>query len=106
GPWLLQESGGSRNAIRDALDLLRAEGLIERLPGVGTVVVAEKYPHGLDCLLGLAETLHEHGSVTNEVRATGLIVPPRPIGTRLRVPDGTPVVYVERLRCLNDEPLS
>ncbi|RPE41599.1 regulatory GntR family protein [Streptomyces sp. Ag109_O5-1] len=58
----------SRNTVRQALDLLRAEGLVDRLPSVGTVVVARKYPHGLDRLMGLAETLHEHGQVTNEVR--------------------------------------
>jgi GntR family transcriptional regulator len=105
-PWLGREFGVSRNAVRDALDLLRAEGLIERLPGVGTVVAAEKYSHGLEQLLGLAETMHEHGQVSNEVRATGLISPPRAIASRLRVPPESPVVYIERLRRLNDEPLS
>lgn len=55
----------SRNTVRHALDLLRAEQLVERLPGVGTVVVAEKYPHGLDRLvMGLAESLRQHGRVT------------------------------------------
>ncbi|MDX2766619.1 winged helix-turn-helix domain-containing protein, partial [Streptomyces europaeiscabiei] len=61
----------TRNTVREALDLLRAEGLVERFPGVGTVVVARKYPHGLDHLMGLAETLREHGTVTNEVRTMG-----------------------------------
>jgi hypothetical protein len=41
---------------------------VARRPGVGTLVVAHKYPHGLDRLMGLAETLREHGRVTNEVR--------------------------------------
>ncbi|GHH14360.1 hypothetical protein GCM10018780_54880 [Streptomyces lanatus] len=50
---------------------LRAEQLVERLPGVGTVVVAEKHSHGLDRLMGLAETLREQGRVTNEVRTMG-----------------------------------
>ncbi|HEX2312635.1 MAG TPA: GntR family transcriptional regulator [Thermomonospora sp.] len=101
-----EEFGASRNTVRDALDLLRAEGLVERCPGVGTLVVSEKYAHGLEWLLGLAETLHEHGRVTNEVRTTGLITPPREVAARLRSPEGEPVVYVERLRRLNGVPLS
>ncbi|WP_242892289.1 GntR family transcriptional regulator [Actinomadura litoris] len=103
---LVREFGTSRNTVRDALDLLRAEGLVERCPGVGTLAVAEKYPHGLERLLGLAETLREHGEVTNEVRTTGLIAPSREISSRLRLPEGEPVVYVERIRRLNGLPLS
>src|SRR4051794_7561945 len=56
---LAREFDISRNTVREALDLLREEGLVERSPGVGTTVVAEKYPQGLHRLLGLAETLHE-----------------------------------------------
>ncbi|TDD67065.1 GntR family transcriptional regulator [Actinomadura rubrisoli] len=103
---LVRDFGASRNTVRVALDLLRAEGLVERCPGVGTVVVAEKYPHGLERLLGLAETLREHGEVANEVRTTGLITPSREISSRLRLPDGEPVVYIERVRRLNGTPLS
>ncbi len=103
---LMAEFGTSRNTVRDALDLLRAEGLIERCPGVGTVVTTAKYPHGLESLLGLAETLHPHGVVTNELRTSGLLTPPPAVSARLGLPGGEPVVYVERLRRVNGEPLS
>lgn len=96
----------SRNTVRHALDLLRAEQLVERLPGVGTVVVAEKYAHGLDRLMGLAETLREHGQVSNEVRTMGPVAAPAPVAGRLRLPTGTDVLYIERLRKLNGLPLS
>jgi GntR family transcriptional regulator len=101
--------GASRNAIRDALGLLRAEGLVVRVQGVGTMVAARKYPHGLDRLLGLAETLREHGEVVNEVRTAAMIVPPPAVAARLRLPGGSPaaqVVCIERLRRLNGLPFS
>ncbi|MEV6006586.1 GntR family transcriptional regulator [Streptomyces sp. NPDC051976] len=100
------EYGVSRNTVRQALDLLRAEGLVERVPGLGTVVVGEKYPHGLDRLMGLAETLHPHGRVTNEVRALSTVRAPATVASRLHVPEHTDVLYVERLRRLDGLPLS
>ena len=105
-PLLVAEFGVSRNTVREALDVLRDEGLIDRLPGVGTVVRNEKYAHGIDQLRGLAETLCEHGEVSNEVRVASLVRPPATVARRLRVPDGDSVVYVERLRRLGGLPLS
>ncbi|GHB55669.1 putative GntR-family transcriptional regulator [Streptomyces viridiviolaceus] len=103
---LATDYGASRNTVREALDLLRAEGLVARQPGVGTVVVARKYPHGLDRLMGLAETLHEHGRVTNEVRTMGPVPAPAPVAERLQVAPASDVLYIERLRRLNAIPLS
>jgi GntR family transcriptional regulator len=103
---LAREFGVSRNAVRAALDVLRGEGLVDRVQGVGTVVAARKFPHGLEHLAGLAEELREHGEVTNEVRTAGLIHPPAAIATRLGVPPGARVVCVERLRRLSGLPLS
>jgi GntR family transcriptional regulator len=103
---LIEEFGESRNTVRVALDLLRDEGLIERCPGVGTVVASQKYLHGLDRLQGLAETLHEHGPVVNQVRTSGLVVPPTTVAERLQIAAREPVVYVERRRLLGGVPLS
>ncbi|MET9604766.1 GntR family transcriptional regulator [Streptomyces sp. NPDC006512] len=103
---LATDYGAGRNTVRQALDLLRGEGLVERRPGVGTLVVGEKYPHGLDRLQGLAETLHEHGEVTNEVRGAGPVRAPAPVAVRLGLPEHSEVLYIERLRRLNGLPLS
>lgn len=99
--------GASRNAVREALSLLRDEGLITRKQGVGTTVVMPKYGHGLDRLAGLAEALTGHGTVVNEVRAAHPVPdPPAAIVARLSLADGEGAVYVERLRWLGGVPLS
>jgi DNA-binding GntR family transcriptional regulator len=54
---LAAEFGVSRNAVRAALDLLRAEGLVERIQGTGTLVRGRKFDHSIDHLQGLVETL-------------------------------------------------
>ncbi|MFF1257678.1 GntR family transcriptional regulator [Streptomyces sp. NPDC058321] len=74
--------GATRNVIREALALLRDEGLIVRRRGIGTRVVTAKYGHGLERLTGLAETLVDHGTVTNEVRAAPGLAPPPQAGTQ------------------------
>jgi GntR family transcriptional regulator len=96
----------SRNTMRTALGLLAAEGLVERLPGVGTTVVTAKYAHGLHRLAGLAETLHEHGEITNEVRALTVIRPPALVARRLLIAGDEPVVYLERIRRLGGVAVS
>jgi GntR family transcriptional regulator len=78
---LIREFGTTRNTVREALGLLRDEGLVERVPGIGTFVVCEKYPHGLNTLLPAV------------ARRLGLAKP-------------TEVVYLERLRSLNGLVLS
>lgn len=97
----------SRNIVRDALALLRDEGLVDRVPGAGTFVVADKAVQGLDRLRGLAETF-ETGSdrVVNRVLLAE-VVPATPIvAERLELEPATPVVALERIRYLDGSPLS
>lgn len=104
---LATQFGASRNAVREALGLLRVEGLVIRQQGVGTTVVRPRYGHGLDRLAGLAETLSGYGTVSNEVRAARPVAePPTAVAQRLGLPPGAGAVYLERLRRLDGAPLS
>jgi GntR family transcriptional regulator len=96
----------SRNTVREALATLKAEGLIERGTKVGTHVAIRKYDHGLNALVGLKETFKGYGDIRNEVRAAMSVAAPPSVASRLRLRQGEPVVFVERLRYLGDLPLS
>jgi GntR family transcriptional regulator len=96
----------SRNAVREALAVLKSEGLIDREPKVGTHVAIRKYDHGLDALVGLKETFKDYGQIRNEVRAAMTVSAPPSVAARLQLPPGEPVVFIERLRYLGDLPLS
>jgi GntR family transcriptional regulator len=96
----------SRNTIREALAVMKNEGLIDRGRKVGTHVAQRKYDHGLDALLGLKETFTGHGEVRNEVRAATSVTAPPSVANRLRLQPGQPVVFIERLRYLGELPLS
>jgi GntR family transcriptional regulator len=98
--------GSTRNAVRDALRLLVAEGLLVRRPGLGTRVAARKFAHSLDRLAGLAETLLQQGVITNDVRISRWEESPPDIAQRLQIDDGATVLYLQRLRFLDGEPLS
>ncbi|MEU6477372.1 GntR family transcriptional regulator [Streptomyces sp. NPDC047017] len=103
---LITDFAVSRNTVREALGLLRDEGVVERRQGVGTVIVRRPLEHTLQRLTGLAETLEPHGPVTNRVRAAGPVRPPGEVARRLGVPEGGQVVYIERVRLLDGVPLS
>lgn len=104
---LAAEFGASRNIVRDVLTLLRAEGLVDRIPGAGTFVVSAKAVQGLDRLRGLAETFDAGADrVVNQV-VLAEIVPATPIvAEKLELAPRAPVVALERVRLLDGEPLS
>jgi GntR family transcriptional regulator len=84
----------SRNAIREALTVLKNEGLIDRGPKVGTHIAQRKYEHGLNALLGLKETFKDLGEVRNEVRAAMPVAAPPAVARRLQLEPGEQVVFI------------
>ncbi len=103
---LVAEFSVSRNTIREALTVLKHEGLIDRGPKVGTHVAQRKYEHRIDTLLGLKETFKDLGEVRNEVRAALVVAAPPSVARRLQLQPGGQAVFIERLRYLGDLPLS
>lgn len=96
----------SRNTVREALSVLKNEGLIDRGTKVGTHVAVRKYNHGLDALVGLKETFKDYGEVRNEVRAVLHLAAPPAVARKLALEPGAQVVYIERLRYLGELPVS
>jgi GntR family transcriptional regulator len=97
----------SRNTVRDALDLLRREGVVERVPGVGTFAVVRQARHVLDRLQGLSEGI-EHGGtrVVHELITHQEVEAPAIVCHELRVDPGAPTLLVERLTRIDGDPVA
>lgn len=96
----------SRATVRQAIAQLVYEGLLERRRSKGTIVSKAK----------LTETLYEFGSFTNEVFKSGrvptsrllhfdFIAAPDHIAERLQAQSGETLVWLERLRLVDGEPV-
>ena len=104
---LAAEFGVSRNAVREALSLLRSEGLITRIPGTGTFVTGAKLRQRLDRLEGLAESLAGHKlPVGNRVLSVREATASPYVAHKLGLEEGSPILFVERLRSVGGLPLS
>jgi GntR family transcriptional regulator len=105
---LMAEYGVSRGVIRDALDLLRAERLIERLQGAGTFVVAQaRVRHGIEVLRGLPDGIDKGASrITYQVLDLRRVPAPPIVAERLRISAGADVVFFERVTLLDGGPLT
>jgi GntR family transcriptional regulator len=98
--------GASRGAVRGALDLLREEGLIDRVPGAGTFALSRLARHRFDRLQGLSEGV-ERGveRVDHQVLALDRLPAPDVVSGALGVGAGDPVVMLERRSFIDGRPV-
>ncbi|MEV0066509.1 MULTISPECIES: GntR family transcriptional regulator [unclassified Amycolatopsis] len=98
---LMLSFSASRQVIRDALALLREEGLVKRVQGTGTFSVASKVRHAFSHLHGpepaLERVSHQILAIAQEVAA------PR-VADRLGLPVGAECGVIEYLAVLGTEP--
>ena len=96
----------SRTVVRQALSELETEGVIERVKGRGTFVAQHKTAERLvQSLTGLYEDVAARGShLRSEVRRLEVVPADQQIASELELQPGAPVIALERLRFVDDEP--
>jgi GntR family transcriptional regulator len=96
----------SRTVVRQALAELETEGVVERVKGRGTFVAQRKTSeHLVQSLTGLYEDVAARGShLRSEVRRQEVVPADEQIAAELALQPGAPVIVIERLRFVDDEP--
>jgi GntR family transcriptional regulator len=103
---LMLEYAVGRNVVRDCLDLLRQEGLVQRVPGTGTSLVATKAHHRFDRIHAINDTVAPSAPVTGEVLAMTRMTAPGPIATYLGIPAGGECTFLEYSALIGSTPFS
>jgi len=104
---LVQEYGVSRTTIRAAIQSLVQRGLVEIRRGKGTFVTQPKMTQELTELTGFVEDMQALGrQPTAKVLDRQIVAANQLVARRLALPQGAPVVRIQRVRLADRMPLS
>jgi len=100
---LSENFGVSRMTARKAIDRLVADGLLFRQPGKGTFVAPPKIAHGASQGLSFSAAMRAQGlDCRTRILEAALTRAPSHVARMLGVMAGAPVVFIRRLRIVDD----
>ena len=103
---LAQRYGVARATVTQAIDELAGKGLVYRVHGSGTFVAEPKFRQP-QTLTSFTEDMRARGMTPGSLVLTREAIPASAVIARhLQVPNGTPVVHIERVRTANGEPMA
>lgn len=106
GPELAKEYGVSVMTVRQAISELVNEGMLVSERGRGTYVARQKLAIRLPYFMGFTEEMRLRGFEPKTVIVgKGVTAASSDIAEYLRIPDRSEVVWYERLRLADDEPI-
>lgn len=100
---LMLSFSASRQVVRDALALLRDEGLVKRVPGTGTLSVASKVRHSFSYIHG-PEPVRDTEIVSHRILSISREVAASRVAERLKLPRGSECGVLEYLTLVGEEP--
>ncbi|HEV8023645.1 MAG TPA: GntR family transcriptional regulator [Candidatus Nanopelagicales bacterium] len=96
----------SRHTVREALRVLRDEGLLRSERGRGTTIDEGSYSQNMGTLYSLFRTIEDQGvPQRSEVRRLSTTVNPS-VAAKLQIESTDELVVLERVRFAGDEPLA
>lgn len=106
-PQLMRMFGVSRTTLRQGIDLLCREGLLQKKQGKGTLVSVPSLEENIHRIVSFTEDMLQRG-LTPQTRVifSGIIEAPLEIAEKLEIAPGEELARLDRLRLANGEPLS
>ena len=104
---LSDQLGVSRMTVRQALDVLHREGIVERRQGSGTFIAEPKLEQQVDALVGFSESMRQKGLIPGAKLLELEKIPAHiKLAEKLNLNIGHPLYYIHRLRTANGEPIA
>lgn len=95
----------NRHTLRRAMDELIGVGFVDRIHGKGTVVLQTPINYAISGTTRFTETLESQGRRTvSRILDRGQAPARGGVARRLRIPDGSPIIFIETMREVDGLP--